>query len=207
MRYIDLTHSFSGDMPVFPGDPGPILQKISDMAKDGILQYEIKTGMHTGTHMDAPAHMVMGGKFLHEYPVKKFFGKGVIIDARGKSLAGAELLSSALINKGDIVLVCFGWSSEFKTEEYCLNYPEITTEFARKAVELGVSIIGMDSPSPDRAPYQVHKILLPADVLIVENLTNLESLIGKQNFEIITLPAKFEAEAAPCRVVAKISSK
>ena len=62
------------------------------------------------------AHMVQGGKFLHEYPAEKFFGRGVIIDARGKTSADVELLSGVEIKKGDVVLVCFGWSTEFENE-------------------------------------------------------------------------------------------
>jgi kynurenine formamidase len=201
--YIDLTHTFNNQMPVFPGDAPSELKEIASVAKDGVSHYEIKSLMHTGTHMDAPAHMVMGGKLLDEYPAGKFFGRGVIIDARGKQSADSELLLSTAIKKGDIVLVCFGWSTEFTNDEYYLNYPELTPQFAEKLVQLGVSIVGMDTPSPDRAPYNIHKILFKGDILIIENLTNLQQLIGQKNFEITALPAKFQAEAAPCRVVAK----
>ncbi len=204
MNYIDLTHTFTNDMPVFPGDAGSELIQTAELGKDGVLDHQVKTGMHVGTHMDAPAHMLEGGKYLHEYPPAKFFGRGVIIDARGKTAADIQLLSEVQIQKGDIVLVCFGWSTEFVKDEYYLNYPELTADFAKKLTELGASIVGTDTPSPDRAPYVVHKILLGADVLILENLTNLEQLIGKTNFEVVALPSKFEAEAAPCRVVAKI---
>lgn len=204
MQYLDLTHTFNNQMPVFPGDAQPQLVEVATMAKDGVAAYELKTGMHVGTHMDAPAHMVMGGKLLSDYPAQKFFGRGVIIDARGKKSAGVELLSNVEINKGDIVLVCFDWSTEFENESYYQNYPELTEEFATKLGELGVSIVGMDTPSPDRAPYSAHKILFKHDILIIENLVNLTQLINNKNFEIIALPAKFQAEAAPCRVVAKV---
>ncbi len=203
MKYLDLTHTFNNQMPVFPGDVQPELVEVDSVSKDGISHYDIKTGMHIGTHMDAPAHMVMGGKLLSEYPVQKFFGHGVIIDARGKAAAGVELLSNGDIKKGDIVLVCFDWSTEFENESYYQNYPELTEEFANRLGELGVSIIGMDTPSPDRAPYRTHKILFKHDILIIENLVNLTELINKKNFEIIALPAKFQAEAAPVRVIAK----
>ena len=203
MKYIDLTHTFNSQTPVFPGDPAPKLVQSATVAKDGFSHYDVSTGMHVGTHMDAPGHMVQGGKFLHEYPAAKFFGRGVIIDARGKTIADAELLSGVEIKKGDIVLVCFGWSTEFETEEYYKNYPEISEGFANKLGELGVSIIGLDSPSPDRAPYVVHKILFKTDILIIENLANLELLIGQKDFEVTALPIKFEADAAQCRVVAK----
>ncbi len=208
--YIDLTHEFSSSMPVFPGDSAPELVKTTDVFKDGISDYSIKTGMHIGTHIDAPGHMLEGGKTLQDYPVSRFFGRGIIIDARGKASAGIELLTSPSlslekrgIRRGDIVLVCFGWSSEFRNDEYYLNYPLVTESFAKRLTSLGVSILGLDTPSPDRAPYPVHKILFKQGILIIENLTNLEALIGKGPFEIIALPSKFATDAAPVRVVAK----
>ena len=202
--YIDLTHTFNNQMPVFPGDSSADLIKVADVAKDGVAAYEVKTSMHVGKHMDAPAHMLLGGKFLHEYPVEKFFGRGIIIDARGKSSAGPELLEGVEIKKGDVVLVYFDWSTEFGKDDYYQNYPELSEGFASKLCEAGVSILGMDTPSPDRAPYSVHKILLKRDILIIENLTNLQALISHKNFKLIALPTKFEAEAAPCRVIARI---
>lgn len=201
--YIDLTHTFTHDMPVFPGDPSPELVKIAEVSKDGFLDHQIKTGMHVGTHMDAPAHMVLGGKLLSEYPAQKFFGRGVVLDARGKTSADVSLLAGVTVQKGDIILVCFGWSTEFGRDEYYMNYPELTPDFVNKLGELGVSIVGMDTPSPDRAPYNVHKILFKHDILIIENLTNLEQLVNNRNFEITALPAKFQTDAAPVRVVAK----
>jgi len=202
--YIDLTHTFNNEMPVFPGDSAAELVKVADVAKDGVGAYEVKTSMHVGTHMDAPSHMLLGGKNLDEYPAAKFFGRGVVVDARGKSLADVSLLNGLDIKKGDIVLVCFNWSTEFGRDDYYQNYPELSEDFAKKLVDLGVSIVGMDTPSPDRAPYTIHKILLPRDILIIENLNNLVSLLNSKNFEVYALPVKFQAEAAPCRVVAKI---
>jgi len=204
MKYIDLTHIVNSQTPVFPGDPGHDLHQIARIDKDGFVDHQITTGMHTGTHMDAPAHMLEGGKYLHEYPPEKFFCRGVIVDARGKPLGTEELLSEVEIKKGDAVLVCFGWSTAFGNDEYYQNYPVITEGMAEKLSAKGICMIGTDTPSPDRAPYAAHKIFFRSDILIIENLTNLESLIGK-NFELIALPAKFEADAAPVRVVAGLS--
>ena len=97
-----------------------------------------------------------------------------------------------------------GFSNKFGVPEYYESYPEITAAFASKMVELGVSIVGMDTPSPDRPPFVIHKLLLGNDVLLIENLTNLESLLEHVQFTVAALPAKFDAEAAPVRVVAQI---
>jgi kynurenine formamidase len=202
--YIDLTHTFTKDMPVFPGDAAPKLLEVASVKKDGFLDHVVETSMHVGTHMDAPAHMVEGGKYLSDYSAEKFFGRGVIIDARGKKSAGPELLSGIDIKKNDIVLVCFGWSTEFGKDEYYQNYPEISEALATELGKMGISILGIDTSSPDRAPYKTHKILFEKDILIIENLTNLESLFHYQSFEIIALPVKLKTDSAPVRVVAKL---
>ena len=204
MKYIDLTHIFDTDMPVNPGDPIPELVQIADLHKEGYTDYQIKTGMHVGTHMDAPLHMLEGGKWLSDITVEKFIGKGCLIDARGASVVSADFLEKSGAKKDDIVLVMTGFSKKYRETEYYEKYPEIGEDFAGKAIELGVKIVGMDTPSPDRPPFKVHKLLLGKEILIIENLTNLESLTGVKDFEIFALPAKLHTEAAPVRVIAKI---
>lgn len=97
-----------------------------------------------------------------------------------------------------------GWNKKFGQKEYFENFPEITEKLAKDLIVCGVSMVGMDLPSPDKEPCLVHKLLFKNNILILENLTNLAELIDEQ-FEIFALPAKFHAEAAPARVVARIT--
>jgi kynurenine formamidase len=198
MQYIDLTQTFSAQMPVYPGDSVPELTPIDS---DGIRDHRLNTGMHVGTHMDAPLHMIAGGKRISEIDPAKFFGSGKLIDARGMDKIGPEVLAD--IQAGDIVLVLTGFGSKFHDFDYYEKYPELTEAFANKLVELKVKIVGLDTPSPDRKPFAVHKILLGQEILIIENLTNLEQLLN-QKFEVVALPAKLETDAALTRVIAKI---
>ena len=202
MKYIDLTHDFKQNMPVYPGDPIPEISQVAFIDKDGYNDFQIKTGMHVGTHMDAPLHMLQNGKRLSDYSPDHFFGKGHLIKA---SNINVELLENKNISRGDIVFLMTGFYKKFGTDEYYENYPEINEVFAKKIIELGVKIIGMDTPSPDRAPFAIHKLLLENDILIIENLTNLELLLEHVQFDVVALPAKFETEAAPVRVIAQIS--
>jgi kynurenine formamidase len=206
MKYIDLSHTFSKDMPVYPGDSLPELTQVSDFGDVGHVNYMLKSGIHVGTHIDAPYHMVEGGKKLSEINVENFFGRGVLIDARGVEVISAELLEKSGGGKVDILLVMTGFGSKFKENDYYKKYPVLSEDFARRAVELGVKIVGLDTPSPDREPYTVHRILLGKEILIIENLTNLDQLIGVKEFEVVALPAKFEAEAGFARIVAKVAS-
>ena len=148
--------------------------------------------------------MLSNGKYLHEYEVAKFIGRGVLVDARGKQEIDTEILTKADIQKGDIVIFFTGRYKKFGEAEYYTNYPELTLECAQKSIAIGASMIGLDTPSPDRVSYEVHKLLLSHDILIIENLTNLESLLNHPNFEIYALPAKLQTDSAPCRVAAKI---
>ncbi|MBI1812922.1 cyclase family protein [Candidatus Peregrinibacteria bacterium] len=202
MRLIDLTHTFEGEMPVYPGDPHPTLML---MEKEGCRDYWLETSMHVGTHMDAPLHMIEGGKYLSEMPVEKFAGRGYVIDARGREIISEELLDGITMEKNAILLVLTGHSSRFKSPAYFENFPMISEGFATRAVELGVSIVGMDTSSPDAPPFPVHKILLGNEILIIENLTNLEQLLNVEHFTIAALPFKLHADAAPVRVVAIVN--
>lgn len=203
---IDLTHTFTNDMPVYPGDACSKLYQ-SDFIKDcGVSDHKIETGMHVGTHMDAPLHMVEGGALICEFPVDKFQGRGVLIDARGTKTIDIEILKNYDIQEGDIVLIWTDWDKKFRNDDYYQDWPFMTVEFAQALVDNKIALIGMDTPGPDPIcdDFPVHKTFLPNNVLIIENMTNLGALENKE-FKVHAYPAKYHADAAPVRVVAEIT--
>lgn len=205
-HFIDLTHTFTNDMPVYPGDPCSKLYQSADIKKDGFTDHRIESCMHVGTHMDAPLHMVEGGMVISDFPADKFQGRGVLIDARNAMSIDASFLNQIDVQEGDIVLVRTDWSKKYRTEDYYREWPIFTSDFAKNLVQMKVALVGMDTPGPDMdANFPVHKILLPNNVLIIENLTNLEALSGIKDFRIHAYPAKYQADAAPVRVVAEFS--
>ena len=60
----DLTHAITAHMPVYPGDPQPRILLQATIAHEGYAVSELTFGSHTGTHIDAPEHMIDGGKRL-----------------------------------------------------------------------------------------------------------------------------------------------
>ncbi len=202
MRYIDLSHTITPDLPGWPNDPPFELKQIVKYGfiVDNILQ----TGMHIGTHIDSAQHMIVGGKSLSQYPPEKFIGRGVLIDARNKETIDVDLLEDSDIQPNDIVFVLTSCDKKFGTAAYFEEYPVFTEAFAKKLVEKGVKIVGMDSPTPDRYPFPIHKILLAHDILIIEMLTNLDKLLNIPHFNIIALPPKFDTAGAFLRVIASI---
>lgn len=206
MYYIDLTHPFTHSMPVFPGDPPASLTDILNVARDGCADHLIQSGMHVGTHIDAPAHMLSGGVTIDAFPLSLTHRRGIVIDARGQTALTRAVFESASIEKGMTVIVATGWSERFRTETYFdfAMMPLVTPDAASYLVERGIACLVLDTPTPDIAPFPQHKTLLSAGVYIIENALAPERLIGKGDFECIVVPSAYVADAAPVRIFARV---
>ncbi len=80
MKFIDLTHVVKPGMTVFPGTEPPVFEVGSSIETDGFEEKKITMFSHTGTHMDAPAHIISGARRLDEFPIEKFAGKACVVD-------------------------------------------------------------------------------------------------------------------------------
>lgn len=201
---IDLTHTLVSGMPVYPGDTSPEVIQSAAVEKDGFTHFDVKTGVHAGTHMDGPAHMVVGGRKLCDFPPERFITSAKLLDKPGAMEIGLSDVQSINLNPGDALIIRTGFSEKFNEPDYFTAYPVLTEDAARYLVEKRIGILGIDWPSPDREPFAVHKILLGAEILIIENLTNLEALGNAANFTLHALPMKVDADSAPVRVIAEL---
>ena len=201
MKLVDLSVVINKDTPVYPGDPEVKIQPLGVFKKDTYNDHHVSFATHVGTHIDAPWHMVADGKTLDQISIEQFVGRGRLIKVENKMFDLAAV-KKAKIRQGDIVLFHTGMSDVYHKDEY-FNYPEMSPEIANYLVSVKVKMIGIDMLSPDKEPYEVHRILLGADVLIIENLTNLEQLAAKE-FTVYALPIKFQLDGAPARVIAQI---
>lgn len=198
---IDLSVDLNEKTPVYPGDPETKINPAGVLETSGYTDHYVCVGTHVGTHMDAPSHMVKEGKNLDAFPIDKFSGRGVYVRVNGEfNLAEVQ---KADIQEGDIVLFHTGMSDKYHDPSYYETYPGITEEVANYLVEKKVKIVGVDMCSVDHPPFPIHKILLGAETLIIENLTNLETLEGKI-FRVHAFPVKLQIDGAPVRVVAEI---
>ncbi len=209
MEYIDLTHPFRAAMPVFPGDPSATLTETLHVATDGCADHVVHSGMHVGTHIDAPAHMLTGGTTIDAFPIASMHTRGVVVDARGVAALDMSVFQAAPIERGMTVVVATNWSARFHTDTYFdfAHMPLLTADAAAYLVETGIACIVLDTPTPDVAPFPQHKTLLGAGIYIIENANMTERLIGCGDFECMVVPLPYVADAAPVRVVARVYGK
>ena len=207
MKIIDLTHTISSQTPVFPGTPSVQMETFFTVEKDGFREKLFQIASHVGTHMDAPAHMISGGRYLDNFTVEAFMGSAALVDVR--STANPELGPEVLdgIPAVDFILFHSGWSAKWGTAEYFKSYPYPGEALAEALVKRSLKGIGLDTISADAAEsrdYKTHHILLQNEILIIENLTNLSHLPDTV-FEFYAFPLKTaEADGDPVRAVAVI---
>ena len=204
MKYIDLSQPIYNGMPVYPGDNPAILRKERSMDKDGYCMWELCSGMHAGTHVDCPMHLIDNTAFIGEYPLEPFMGRASLIDAYGQDIIELKSEYYESVRKGEILLIYTGFDKYYGTKDYYEKHPVITENMARFLADRGAKLVGIDMPSPDRMPYKAHKMLLEHGIFILENLTGLDKLLHEEYIELFAQPLKISAEASLVRAVARV---
>ncbi len=211
MKVIDLTHTISENMPVYPGTDGPKLEVASTYEKNGFKETLLTMFSHTGTHMDSPAHLFSQRTTLDSFSAEQFVGKGIVVDC--SNLKEDQKITmkyiEAVKEKADIaqyILFYTGWDKYWGTDAYFGNYPYITEEVAEYLIKskkkgVGIDVIGID-PIKDENLTIHKKLFAETDIVVIENLTSLDK-VGNDIFTFCALPIKFkDSDGAPVRAIA-----
>lgn len=207
MPLLDLSHTLETGTPVFPGDPEVGLR---DAEQEPPWQVTaLALGSHSGTHIDAAAHFVPGGVTIDAYPLERFVLECAVIHAQasaGEALAWEDIAAGLPAQPaGRGVLLHTGWDEHWGREE-ALRHPFLTEDAAQRLVAAGVGLVGTDAFNVDdsaTSATSVHAVLLGADVLIVENLTNLAALPGGTLHTCAFVPLKLAGcDGSPIRAYA-----
>lgn len=204
-KIIDLSQKIYNNMPVHPYDEKAVVEQNRFINKDKYSNTQVSMGMHVGSHIDAPRHLIDDGKRIDQYDLSHFMGRACVIDVFGEKIIQLKEEYKDRIRSNEIILLYTGYGDYFeKSEYYSENAPVLSKEFAEYLVKKQIKIVGMDLPSPDRYPFEVHKILLSNDVLIIENLNNLQKLLDTKHFMFYAMPLNIDAEASITRAIAVI---
>ena len=79
LQFVELSHAWGHGAPSYPGQTDVKMYRAVKHAQHGVLAWRITTVMHTGTHMNAPIHLIQKGATMADIPPDRFFGNGVIL--------------------------------------------------------------------------------------------------------------------------------
>ena len=216
MQLIDLSQTIEPGMQLFrPKAPKPVIKpwmsheqsKASGIYQDCTCEIsEAHFVTSLGTYLDSPYHFDPDGISIEQLDLSQLVLPGVVVDCT--SVSESQPIGPAFWEdvevSGKAVLFHTGWSRFWGQPEY-YQHPYLNAETANALLAGGAKLVGVDFLVIDdtRNPRRpVHVTLLKNDILIVENLTNLESLPAS-GFTFHTAPIKFTGAAAfPVRAYA-----
>ncbi|TDN88455.1 cyclase family protein [Microbacterium sp. BK668] len=209
---LDLSHPLHDGMMVYPGDPGVSIGPALSLDADGVAVGRIAMGSHTGTHVDAPAHTVPGGRSMAEVGLEELVGEAIVLRVTG--LADEQVLGwDDLSADGElpeslppIVILDTDWARWFG-DDRALRHPSLDPSAARELMRRGMRVLAVDTLSPDPTAasdgaFPVHEAVLGGDGLIVENVCGLARLPSR--VRVGFFPLRLVGDGAPVRGVAFI---
>lgn len=212
MKIIDLSHPLTSGMPVYPGDPQVTITPVLNIHDDGAAVARVELGTHTGTHLDAPAHTIPGGRTVDQLDLTMLDGEAYILHVhteQRESLKTQQLGASNFEPLPDqlprIVCIATGWDQYFY-DALREHHPYLGLELVKELWRRGARVLGVDTLSPDPtselSDFPVHEFWLGNDGIIVENLRGLTKLPNQVHMSVLPLPLT-GLDGSPVRAVAR----
>ncbi|MDI4647512.1 cyclase family protein [Cohnella hashimotonis] len=156
--------------------------------------------VHTGTHVDAPLHMLAGGATIETIPLEQLVGPARVLDlTHVKDSITKDDLVPFNIQKGERLL--FKTSSSF-SEEFLMDFVFLREDGARYLADIGIAVAATDALGIERAQaeYPTHRTLMRAGIVIVEGVRLKDVAPG--SYWLVVAPLKMTGiDAAPARAL------
>lgn len=231
-EFVDLSQEIYTKQPVYHTHPDTIIwtdtshEESEEMFRD-LLDGEdppftfessvIQFCDHGPTHVDAIKHLKPGGTPIDEMALETFYTPGKAIDVSHRE-AGEYITVDDLetaceeadttVEDGDTVLIRTGhYDENYPSREYTQNYPGLNADATEWLFDRGIVNFGVDTPSPDTPSdptYPCHTLCREHEIPHVENLRNIDKLVGEE-FTYIGFPLAIrDGTGSPIRPVAML---
>ena len=209
-KIFDLSVTLKTHMPLWPTNPLLSIAPIGIAARDGYNVESYSSVTHTGTHIDAPYHMIENMTTVDELPLGQLVGEGYMIKPK---LDGTEITLKQLKSKwnedfsGKILLINTGWDKKRGyNREFQYEFPGLALDTVDFLIKNKIKVIGIDTLGIEpfsHSDFKVHKALLSKGMAFIEDLAGLDQLKEGKKYLVAALPLKlFKASGSMARVIA-----
>lgn len=195
---IDITLPIYEGMPVYKNKPEK-QPTIKETQSGHVHESRICIDVHTGTHIDAPLHMIQNGETIETIELNKLVGPCRVIDlTHVKEQITRADLTPFDINENEIIL--FKTQNSFD-KKFNFNFIFLEVSGADYLAERGIHLVGIDSLGIERSQegHPTHKKLFESNIIIIEGLKLDHVKPGP--YTLYAAPLKLQGiDAAPARV-------
>lgn len=208
MQIYDVSVPLSSETPTYPGDPGIEIKDWLTLAGGDVANVSVlHFGAHSGTHVDAPVHFIEGGNTVASLPLDVLIGRAEVVQVPDDvKIIDAAFVAANCSPASERVLFKTRNSQFWNgTKSFREDYTYIDAGAARKLVESGTKLVGIDYLSVERfqsKDFETHQVLLSKGVVILEGL-DLRA-VDAGSYELICLPLKItggSGDGAPARAI------
>jgi kynurenine formamidase len=221
----DLTHLFRVGTPMFPGVPRPSRETFVTVPANGFYGQIWNFWEHTGTHLDVPAHFVVGGRTTPQLTLDELIAPIAVIDISERAARDPDTVvtiddvrryerGNGRIHRGSLVAMNSGWDARAGSEEAYRNtdasgtmhFPAWSVDAVewliseRSIVGVGVDTLSLDPGNA--SAFVAHVAVLGANRFGIENLANLGKIRPHGATAFVGVIPWEEGSGGPARVVA-----
>jgi arylformamidase len=190
----------------YPGDTAYSRKMLCELSAGAPYDLaSLKLSAHSGTHLDAPAHFVPGGKTIDQYTIHELILPALVVPVSDRVAVQRSDLSGTDIRPGDAILFKThnSTSGRSKNGRFLEDFVYLSLDAADLCVDKSIGLVGIDYISVDRfgdEEYPIHHRLSRNGILILEGIDLGPVPVGR--YTLFCFPLKIAGgEAAPVRAV------
>ncbi|GGF10189.1 cyclase [Halobacillus andaensis] len=199
MKMIDITQPVYEGMPVYKNKPEK-QPNFKSNTNGHVTESRLDLDAHTGTHIDAPLHMVNDGDTFESISMNKLIGEAKVFDlTHVEDGITKQDLEELDIQKNDFIL--FKTRNSFE-DEFNFEFIYLKEDGAKFLAEKNIRGVGIDSLGIERSQpeHPTHKSLFAADIIVIEGLRLKD--VDEKSYQMIAAPMKLVGtDASPARVL------
>jgi len=199
-RIIDISMTIEETMQVWKNydHKKPSITNVQNHDEGKPHESMLSMNVHTGTHVDAPLHMLAGGATIETIPLDRLVGPARVLDLTHlKGHITREDLLPYCIQRGERLLLK---TASSLTEAFDMEFVFLRGDGAEYLAEIGVGLVATDALGIERAQpdYKTHRTLMSNDIIIVEGVRLKDVEAG--NYMLVIAPLKMTGiDASPAR--------